>query len=212
MGWHRTSRFFSWLGELRLLYLAGLYVLLGLSLIWGFEASEKSIRLVGLALQVLGIGTVIWGISATRKQFGHPPVISLVLSWLRRCPLIRRPAYLQPEGISVGASALGGRLVTAFTPNPSAPLEERLEHIEKGLETLQKRIEGAESQIDRESSIAYGKVLVETRAREAADKEIMSALESSSTGGIHISAIGALWLFVGVILSTASHELAAWLA
>lgn len=212
MGWHRTSRLFSWFGELRLLYLAGLYVLLGLSLIWCFEASEKNIRLVGLALQVLGIGTVIWGISATRRQFGHPPVIRLVLSWFRRFPLIRRPAYLQPEGISSGASVVGGRLVTVFTPNPSAPLEERLVHIEQGLATLQKRIEGAESQIDRESSIAHGKVLVESRTREAADKEIMSALESSSTGGIHISAIGALWLFVGVILSTASHELAAWLA
>jgi hypothetical protein len=77
---------------------------------------------------------------------------------------------------------------------------------------LQKRIDSAESQIDNESSVAHGKVLVETRAREAADKEIMSALEASSTGGVSISAIGALWLFVGVILSTASQELARWLS
>jgi hypothetical protein len=161
---------------------------------------------------MLGIGTVIWGISATRKQFGHPPVISLVLSWLRRCPLIRRQAHLQPEGISVSASVVGGRLVTVFTPNPNAPLEQRLKHIEQGLETVQKRIESAESQIDSESSVAHGNLLAEKRAREDADKDVLSALESSSTGGVYISAIGALWLFVGVILSTASQELAAWLA
>lgn len=212
MGWHRTSRLFSWLGELRLLYLAAVYVLLGFSLIWCFGASERSIRLVGLFLQLLGIGTVIWGISVTRKQFGHPAVTRILISWIRRFPLIHRPAYLQPEGISVGMSVVGGRLVAVFTPNPSAPLDERLKHIEQGLETIQKRIEGAESQIDRESSTAHGKLLVEIRARESADKAILSTLESSSTGGVHVSAIGALWLFVGVILSTASQELATWLA
>jgi hypothetical protein len=212
MGWHRTIRFFSWLGEWRLLYLAALYVLLGFTLILYVDASERTIRLVGLALQIIGIGTVIWGISTTRKQFGHPPILSLLTSWLRRCPLIRRPAYLQPDGISVSASLVGVRLTTVFTPNPNAPLEERLKHIEQGLETLQKRIDSAESQIDNASSIANDKVLVETRAREAADNEIMSTLEASSTGGVSISAIGALWLFVGVILSTASQELAAWLA
>jgi hypothetical protein len=110
MGWHRTSRFFSWLGEWRLLYLAALYVLLGFTLIWCVDASERTIRLVGLALQIIGIGTVICGISTTRKQFGHPPVVSLLASWLRRCPLIRRPAYLQPDGISVDVSLVGARL------------------------------------------------------------------------------------------------------
>lgn len=200
-----------WLSEWRMLYFAAFCVLLGLSLIWSLDATEQSIRLVGLALQVLGIGTVIWGISVTRKQFGHPPVVRLLASWLRRCPLVRRPAYLQPEGISVGASIVGMRLTEVFTPNPSAPLGDRLVCIEKGLETLQKRIDSAESQIDNESSVAHGKVLVESRARVAADKDIMGALEASSTGGISISAVGALWLFVGVILSTASQELAAWL-
>lgn len=187
-------------------------MLLGFSLIWCIDASERSIRLVGLALQLLGTGTVIWGISITRKQFGHPPVASLLTSWLRRCPLTRRPTYLQPDGISVGISSVGVRLTKIFTPNPSAPLEERLKHIERGLETLQKRIAGAESQIDNESSVTHGKVLGETRAREAANKEIMSALEASSTGGVSISAIGALWLFVGIILSTTSQELARLLA
>jgi hypothetical protein len=33
-------------------------------------------------------------------------------------------------------------------------------------------------------------------------------LEASGTGGVHISAIGASWLFVGVILSTAAIEIA----
>lgn len=211
MNWHRTKRLLAWLAEWRLLYIASLCVLIGFSFIWGFDSSEKSIRLVGLALQILGIGTVIWGITVTRRHFGHPPLFSLLTSWLRRCPLIRRPAHIQPEGITLGVSVLNGRLTFVFTPTPGAALEDRLAHIEKGMEAIQKRIDDAESQIDREFSLSHGNLLVETRKREAADNEIMTALDESSTGGVTISAIGALWLFVGVILSTASHELAAWL-
>jgi hypothetical protein len=48
----------------------------------------------------------------------------------------------------------------------------------------------------------------EANARSAEDKVIREKLEATGTGGVHISAIGALWLFVGVTLSTASVELA----
>lgn len=209
MSWKRVGRFVSWLAELRLLYLAVGCVLAGIFLIWCFDATERSIRLTGLFLQVLGIGTVVWGISATRKQFGHPPVAELLDSWLRRCPLIRRSAHLQADGISMGISFAGGRLISVFAPNPDANLQERLKHIEQGLETIQKRIEDAERQFDRELSATNGQLVVEAQAREAADKEVLNALESSSTGGVHISAIGALWLFAGVVLSTSSQEMAA---
>jgi len=36
-------------------------------------------------------------------------------------------------------------------------------------------------------------------------------LEATGTGGVHISAIGASWLFVGIILSTAAPEIAEFL-
>jgi hypothetical protein len=39
----------------------------------------------------------------------------------------------------------------------------------------------------------------------------LKKLEATGTGGIHISAIGASWLFVGVILSTAAVEIVQWL-
>jgi hypothetical protein len=32
-------------------------------------------------------------------------------------------------------------------------------------------------------------------------------LEATATGGVHISAMGAVWLFVGVTLSTAGIEI-----
>jgi hypothetical protein len=48
----------------------------------------------------------------------------------------------------------------------------------------------------------------EENSRQEEDKAIREKLEATGTGGVHISAIGASWLFVGVILSTGSAELA----
>ena len=47
--------------------------------------------------------------------------------------------------------------------------------------------------------------------RQSEDSIILQKLEATGTGGVHISAIGAAWLFVGVILSTAGLEIEKWL-
>ncbi len=48
----------------------------------------------------------------------------------------------------------------------------------------------------------------EEQIRQAEDTVIRKRLEATGTGGVHISAIGASWLFVGVVLSTAGVEIA----
>jgi len=48
----------------------------------------------------------------------------------------------------------------------------------------------------------------EEQSRQAEDSTIREKLEVTGTGGVHISVIGASWLFVGVILSTAAIEIA----
>lgn len=196
-----------WLGEPRLFYLALVPVFLGFGVICLARGSEPSLRITGMVLQVLGIGTVIWGISKTRAHFGHPSLSSIFLAWIRRFPLIRRSVALQTDGVRVGLSVTGGRLTSVFQPKSHMPLEERLAHIERGIEIVQDRIAGAERQIDQHKSSVDGQLKAESRKREEQDRSILKNFERSSTGGLHISAIGALWLFVGVILSTASQEI-----
>jgi len=48
----------------------------------------------------------------------------------------------------------------------------------------------------------------EEQQRQAEDNSIRAKLEATGTGGVHISAIGVSWLFVGVVLSTAGVEIA----
>lgn len=55
------------------------------------------------------------------------------------------------------------------------------------------------------------KVSTESQHRMSEDEALAKKLESTATGGVHITAMGAVWLFVGVSLSTAGTELALWL-
>lgn len=48
----------------------------------------------------------------------------------------------------------------------------------------------------------------EERTRAQEDQAIREKLEATETGGLHISAMGVLWLFIGVTLSTAATEIA----
>jgi hypothetical protein len=207
----RVRALLSWLREPHHVYFAVVYIMLVIAVVYACGFTERAFRLAGGALQVMGLGTVIWGIAVTRNQFGHTPVIRLAASWLRRFPLIRRSACIQPDGITVRASITGMRLTSVFTPKPDVPLEERLVMIEKGILTVQQRVADAESQMDRERGAADGKIAAEAHARERGDEDLLKQLEAASTGGVYISIIGTLWLFVGLVLSTASPELAAFL-
>jgi hypothetical protein len=66
---------------------------------------ESVIRLTGLVLQVLGIGTVIWGISETRALFGRPSFAAKTKSWLGRFPLMRRSIVVGGGIVSLGIIA-----------------------------------------------------------------------------------------------------------
>jgi hypothetical protein len=52
-----------------------------------------------------------------------------------------------------------------------------------------------------------GSLKQEEQSRQAEDNQIRKKLEATGTGGVHISLIGASWLFMGVTLSTAAPEI-----
>jgi hypothetical protein len=72
---------------------------------------------------------------------------------------------------------------------------------------LHERITQNEREIDQQLSGISGLLKSERQSREGDDQSIRAKLETTATGGIHISAIGTVWLFVGVILSTAAVEI-----
>ena len=169
---------------------------------------EPVIRLTGMVLQLLGIATVIWGISTTRALFGRPPVLQKIKTWLSSFPM-RRNVVIQAT--SFGSLGTGSTRAWAYGThgageNPTT--ESRLNALEKNIGSIHERINQGRAETDKELADLCSTIRSESSTRQSEDTSIRAQLESTGTGGVHISAIGAAWLFFGVILSTAGVEIA----
>jgi len=162
-------------------------------------------------LQLLGVATVAWGISETRALFGRPSLSHRIIVWLNRFPLWRRNIVIELQGIAATASVGRASAHVVHSAAIDATIEARVAALEKNIASVHDRI----GEIHRETREELQNLVVavsrEERGRLAEDEQLRRTLEAASTGGIHISAIGALWIFVGLILSTAAPEIAALL-
>lgn len=205
----RIRALWPWLTEARYAWLAAGVILVALVISLRPHTPEPVIRITGLILQVLGIGTVIWGISETRALFGHPSFAAKAKSWLARFPLFRRNIVLAAGAGSFASATCKARGHITHGPTGTNPtVEARLESLERNLVLIHERISCTEKEVDEELRKATEALKNEEQARQSEDYLLHEKLEATGTGGVHISAIGASWLFVGVVLSTAGIEIA----
>ena len=207
----RLNALLLWFAEAHPMWLALGVIVVALVVSLRPHTPEFVIRYTGLVLQIFGIGTVGWGISKTRALFGHPSLPSKVKTWLGRFPLLRRNIVVAAGAAS--AAALAGRARAYVTEGPGAKptLDSRVDALERNIVRVHERISSTQKEVDEEFRKASGALKSEEEKRQLEDDAIRDKLEATGTGGVHISAIGAAWLFVGVILSTAAVEIAALL-
>ena len=168
--------------------------------------SEPVIRLTGLVLQLLGILTVLWGISETRALFGRPSVARVVRQWFAAFPIKRTVHISGSVSITLAPATMRARGYGTHNPSDQS-MEARVGALEKNLGVAHDRIASLQKQTDQEFDKLANRVQAEEIARGQEDRATRSMLEATGTGGIHISAIGAAWLLAGVTLSTAGIEI-----
>ena len=209
--WTWLKAVWSWLSELKHFWLA--VAITGIALLISLRpgTAESTIRLCGLVLQILGIGTVAWGISETRALFGRVSLFAVGTSWLRRFPPFQPRGVSASANLTLGADTMRARGHGTERADPNATPEARLDVLEKNILRIHERIDHALREMDTEFRNLGADLEREEQARAAEDQAIRHKLETSETGGIHVTAMGALWLLVGVTLSTASPEIAKWL-
>lgn len=211
MNLYRVKVLGLWLAEAKYVWFSVGSNLIALVFALHPGTSEPTIRLTGLVLQTLGIATVAWGISETRALFGHPSLARRARDWMQRFPLQRKSIALGATFVA-SASATGKlRGHVTYGPIDEPTTEARLEALEKNVDAIHDRITAAQKETEDELYKARASLDAESAARMEEDAIIRSKLEATGTGGIHISAIGAAWLFVGVVLSTAAVEINAML-
>jgi hypothetical protein len=209
MGFPRITAAYRWLAEGRYFFLCVAVIIVALGLSLRPHTSERVIRLTGGVLQLFGIGTVILGIRDTRALFGHPSLTSKVKAWLGRFPLRRRRAIALAGSATMSALVGHARVHGMHGPGPNPTTESRLDALEKNVTAIHERITQTQQEMDGVMSKSAASLQREEQARATEDSAIRERLTATGTGGLYISAIGAAWLFVGVILSTASAEIAA---
>jgi hypothetical protein len=210
--WLWLKQFAHWIVlRPKLVWLTLIVVVAALIVALWIGASERLIRLTGLIFQLFGIATVIRGIELTRRLFGHPTLLSAASEWWKQYPPYRRGVVI---GVGTAEIAVtGGKARGYVTSNPpaNAMLEQRVASLEANVRHLNKRIDDSLRELDEIEREQKEALKQERQERTAEDNKIAAKLETSNTGGLHISAIGALWLFIGVALSTAGPEIAGWL-
>lgn len=204
----RLKAVWPWLVEARHVWLCTAVICVALFISLRPHTPEPVIRLTGLVLQLLGIGTVIWGISETRALFGQPSFASKTKAWLGKCPFLRRNVVVAVGGAKLSAIVGHARAYGTNGPGANPTIEARLEALEKNITSIHERISQTQREMDEEFQKAANSLQSEKQSRQAEDSAIREKLEATGTGGVHISAIGASWLFVGIILSTAASEIA----
>lgn len=149
-------------------------------------------------------------IKETRELFGRPSLTFLLRQWFRRRPRLRPHTFEASGGaISPGQTA-SGQFDTLMNTNPNAPLEQRVELLEKNIKHLRRRIDEAQRELEGEVQKVTDSINEEKSTRMTEDQKVLLRLEATETGGLHISAMGAIWIFFGILLSSLPKELSAW--
>lgn len=173
---------------------------------------EPRLRLAGLALQLLGVATVAVGIRNVRKQFGLPGIIdkatetARALRWPEPKGRVFNVEVREPAGISASMSAAAAIGIAVQGPTPT--VEQRLAGLERSLQGASQSIAELRTLIADEVGARKAGIEAEEKRRAEADSVVGKALQDATAGGIRLNAMGVVLLFEGLVLSTASMELA----
>ena len=177
--------------------------------------AEDRVRYCGLILQLLGIGTVVFGIMSKRRLFRRPSLLENVRHWLSRRPRwgVTQHTILSP---ATGSLSLSGtaRLSVWRGVGPTASLEDRVAAAEANLITLRSELSELTDQLQAEAGKRVEAVNAERQARETAVRDLRAHLEGLGAEGLHMEMTGVFWLVMGVVLATIPGEIActaAWL-
>lgn len=202
--WPRRT--LAWLMRARLPMFTALVVLLALAMSLCYWQTEPSVRISGLLLQLLGIAAAAVGIRDTRRMFGKPSFLEQVRAWLKAVPGFK-PRTVSASGsatLSMSASAKAHVWRGAGT---DTTLESRLSAAEANLDELYRRANAAESALDAHVRTSEQRLREEVDARKEADRQLHLKIEAASTDGLHLAAVGVVWLACGVVMSTVPNEL-----
>ena len=209
-----TSRFIvayaRWIGSFRRIWAALAVVLVAAALSALIPAKpEDQIRYCGLALQLLGVGTVLALLTDKTVMFGRLGPLEYLRERFAARPRFRpRSHTISLSGVASATATGSARLSTWRGSVSSATVEERLSALEGNTETLRQDLQWNAQQAQQASEKLQTELRAERLTRQSSVTAVEQRLEKLGAGGLHIEAAGLLWLILGTVLATIPLELA----
>ena len=109
-----------------------------------------AVRMGGLALQLLGVLTVAWGVHRTRQIFGRPGLTKVIKSWLQRFPRFKPKSVSGAGSFAASASITASGCAQSVAPE-GASVEKRLSVVEDNVKRLTTRVDEMHASTKRSS-------------------------------------------------------------
>lgn len=199
--------YLRWLAETKYFSVPAAVIIVALGVCFGPHSTEKIIRHIGLFLQVAGTATAIWGIIKTRKDWKLSPLQEKVKQWVERRPGRPRSGRFEVVGAALGIAGGAANVRGIYGVGLNPTIESVVESLIKDVENLHNRIDAAQAETIQKFNDVNQNIKNHEQARKEETAKIRQELLESATGGLHISAIGATLLIVGIVLGTASPEI-----
>lgn len=171
------------------------------------DTLDTRFRLTGLFFEVLGIGTVVYGILATLKLFDENHW-EKILGSFRRFPKFTEESRMIIGSINATLDRGTASFSMSTTLAPNLPIEDRVTFLEDQLKQMHLQIRENRSQVENELKKLSDTINVERTERKAGDIQAQHVLKKFAIEDIYTELIGIVWLISGAILATASTELA----
>ena len=171
-----------------------------------------TLRYAGLALQILGIATVMRGLRDRGQLFQKPTLFAQFRNWAGRIPRLNPKPIQLSVNMSSQANASATLSAVVWRGNrKDDSVDARLDALFENIETLRQQLSEETARVLRETQLVRCSIESETQSRVKELTEIRSRLATLGAGGIHIEMVGVIWLFLGAMLATVPGELASFL-
>lgn len=202
-----------WLWQLRVLWwgfavFVACVAAIALTRPFGYMAFERSIRVCGLLLQLVAVGTALVGLHSARRLFDLPPLREVFRTWWRSAPWnTGRSGYLSGHIVLSPATASGSMHSWAESNN-SLPDAARIAALEQRTAALLELTNNLRAQ-GRADLQALREEIVQSLAEHQTTTAVTALkLQRFAIDGAATAAVGLACAFIGIVLASASPEIA----
>ena len=160
-----------------------------------------------MCLELLGLVIVVLGLRATHSLFDEPTLMQVARDWLKRFPKFKSAIRIVVREGKIGVHGASAMTFGTVSPPATASTEERVAALEENVNQIHNLISEIHQKIDTEGRKHAGALESERRERESADEKTQELLRDATAGGLYLEAMGVIWLFLGIVLATASNEI-----